>query len=146
MDFLTLLRDDIREGLAKTSPEFRARHTAWIVSQQCPEGGFANRRGKIDLYYTAFALRSLSALNELTPAIATRTSTWLCAIGRDADAVRLRQPHGAFCDTDSDTSTGEAGIGRNSTSEWNTVSCRCAWRARPLFDYHGPLIFGTRRL
>jgi len=99
MDFLTLLRDDIRDGLAKTSPEFRARHTAWIISQQCPEGGFANRRGKVDLYYTAFALRSLSALNELTPVISQKAASWLTTIARVPDTVRLRQPHGAFCDT-----------------------------------------------
>ena len=74
MDFLTLLRDDIREGLAKTSPDFRARHTAWILAQQCPEGGFANRRGKVDLYYTGFALRSLSALNELSASVATNSA------------------------------------------------------------------------
>ena len=99
MDFLTLLRDDIREGLAKTSPEFRVRHTQWILGQQCPEGGFANRRGKVDLYYTAFALRSLSALNELTPEVAQKATQWLCAIARESDSVRLRQPHGALCDT-----------------------------------------------
>lgn len=99
MDFLTLLRDDIREGLAKTSPDFRARHTAWILAQQCPEGGFANRRGKVDLYYTGFALRSLSALNELSASVATKAVEWLLAIGHSPDAVRLRQPQGAFCDT-----------------------------------------------
>jgi geranylgeranyl transferase type-2 subunit beta len=99
MDFLTLLRDDIREGLAKTSTEFRARHAHWILAQQTPEGGFANRRGKVDLYYTGFALRSLSALHALSADVAGKASTWLLAIGRAADSVRLRQPHGAFCDT-----------------------------------------------
>ncbi len=99
MDFLTLLRDDIREGLAKTSAAFRTRHSQWILSQQKAEGGFANRRGKVDLYYTGFALRTLSALNVLTPDVARNASAWLLAIGRDGDSVRLRQPHGAFCDT-----------------------------------------------
>ncbi|HLX64394.1 MAG TPA: prenyltransferase/squalene oxidase repeat-containing protein [Planctomycetota bacterium] len=99
MDFLTLLRDDLREGLAKTSADYRARHTRWILSQQTPAGAFANRRGKPDLYYTAFALRSLSALNELKPDAARRAAQWLLKIAREPDAMRLRQPHGAFCDT-----------------------------------------------
>lgn len=99
MDFLSLLRDDIREGLAQTSDAFRARHTQWILSQQCSDGGFANRRGKVDLYYTAFALRSLSSLNELTPDRARRAADWLLSIAREPDSVRMRQPHGAFSDT-----------------------------------------------
>src|SRR5438045_9203140 len=78
---------------------YRARHANWILSQQAPNSGFVNRRGIPDLYYSAFALRSLSALNELKPETADRAAQWLLAIAREADAVRLRQPSGAFCDT-----------------------------------------------
>ena len=99
MDFLSLLRDDLREGLALTPAEFRARHSRWIWAQQTEAGGFANRRGKADLYYTAFALRCLSALNELQIESAQRAGAWLVSLARQPDAVRLRQPHGAFCDT-----------------------------------------------
>jgi geranylgeranyl transferase type-2 subunit beta len=99
MDFLTLLRDDLREGLAKTPPGYRSRHANWILRQQTSNGGFANRRGMPDLYYSAFALRSLSALNELKPAVASRAAQWLVTIAREPDSVRLRQPSGAFCDT-----------------------------------------------
>src|SRR6185295_5766716 len=99
MDFLTLLRDDLREGLSKTSGEYHARHAKWIIAQQTEAGAFGNRRGKPDLYYTAFALRSLSALNELNAEICGRVARWLIAIAREPDSVRLRQPSGAFCDT-----------------------------------------------
>ena len=98
MDFLTLLRDDIREGLARTDPEYRRKHTLWLIAQQRPEGGFANRRGRADLYYTTFALRSLSALSALTPEIAELAAGFLLRLARQPDSIRTRQPNGAFCD------------------------------------------------
>ena len=98
MDFLTLLRDDIRDGLARTSPEYRQKHAAWLAAQQCPDGGFANRRGKADLYYTTFALRGLSALSALTADIASRAAGFLMQGARQPDATRFRQPNGVFSD------------------------------------------------
>lgn len=90
MDFLQLLRDDIKEGLAKTPQAFRERHTRWIQGQEHAGGGFKNRRGNPELYYSTFALRSLSALNALTPEIAARSADFL---------LRLRKERGgAFGD------------------------------------------------
>lgn len=90
MDFLQLLRDDVRAGLARTPAEYREKHARWIAAQEHPNGGFKNRRGNAELYYTTFSLRSLSALNVLTPEIAKRTADFL---------LRLRKERGgAFGD------------------------------------------------
>ena len=96
--FLAFLRDDIRFGLQRTPPEFRTRHARWICSRQTPGGGFTNRRGNADLYYTAFAVRSLSALDALTPETALRTRDSLGALARLPVSALTRQPKGAFCD------------------------------------------------
>ena len=98
MSFLNLLRDDVRDGLARVSPEYRDKHARWIIAQQRPEGGFGNRRAKADLYYTAFALRSLSALNVLTPEIAKAASGFLLGLMRLPEAARIKQPAGCFSD------------------------------------------------
>ena len=98
MDFLALLRDDIRAGLLKTSAEYQKKHARWILSQQVAGGAFANRRGKADLYYTAFALRSLSALQALTPEVAVSAGKFLQAQLAVPDNIRLKQPSGSFCD------------------------------------------------
>ena len=45
--------------------ERRARHRAFIVSQQQPDGGFSGRDGESDLYYSSFAVRSLAILGGL---------------------------------------------------------------------------------
>jgi geranylgeranyl transferase type-2 subunit beta len=98
MDFLALLRDDIRAGLLQTPPEFRQKHARWILAQQVPGGAFANRRDKADLYYSAFALRSLSALQSLPADVATAAGAYLISQLAQPDTIRLKQPHGAFCD------------------------------------------------
>jgi len=98
LNFLTVLRDDIRSGLSHASPEYRAKHGAWLAARQQPSGGFANRRGRADLYYSAFALRALSALNALTTTMAEAAGQYLLTLSRKPDVERLRQPAGAFCD------------------------------------------------
>ncbi len=88
MDFLALLRDDLRAGLAShPDPARLATHGQWILKQQGPGGGFKNRRGREDLYYTTFAVRSLSALNALTTAVASRTKGYLLAQSERPDAT-----------------------------------------------------------
>lgn len=39
----------------------------FVLSQQQPDGGFADRGGRSDLYYTLFAIESLAALREPAP-------------------------------------------------------------------------------
>ena len=98
MSFLALLRDDIRLGLSKTPTEFRTRHARWLCGLQTAGGGFANRRGEADLYYTAFALRSLSSLDALTADIAGKARVYLAGLIQQSSQSQTRQPKGAFCD------------------------------------------------
>jgi geranylgeranyl transferase type-2 subunit beta len=49
-------------GLARLAPERAARHRDFVLSVQQPDGGFRGREGESDLYYTAFAVRTLSLL------------------------------------------------------------------------------------
>lgn len=96
--FFALIRDDIRTGLKLAPPEYRARHARWLKAQQRPSGGFANRRGKPELYYTAFALRALSALDELSAECAVSAGKYLREHLHKTDALLMKQPAGAFCD------------------------------------------------
>src|SRR4051812_9597708 len=98
MNFLELLRNDVRAGLALAEPGYRERHARWLHKRQNPDGGFANRRGNSDLYYTAFALRALSALDRLTPEIAGACSGFLGTLARQEQLALVRQPSGPFCD------------------------------------------------
>lgn len=60
--------------------------TRFMRSLATPEGGYANRDGRADLYYTPFALDGLAALDALPsdatdPDTAHRTRTWLAGFG-----------------------------------------------------------------
>jgi geranylgeranyl transferase type-2 subunit beta len=98
MLFLTPLRDAFRTGLARADAGYRAKHSRWLTAQQKPDGGFANRRGNADVYYTAFALRGLTALAELTPETARAAGSFLRAQLDQPEDVRVKQPGGAFAD------------------------------------------------
>ena len=63
--YLLRLGQRLRSGLAHLPVEARARHQAFVLSRQNADGGFSGREGGSDLYYTAFAVRSLSILNVL---------------------------------------------------------------------------------
>lgn len=56
---------------------------SFIESTAAPDGGYCNRDGRRDLYYTSFALDTLFALEALQPndAHAVRTRQWLDALG-----------------------------------------------------------------
>ena len=84
MLFLNFLRDQIRTGLDKADQSYRDKHSRWITAQQTTEGGFPNRRGNTELYYTTFGLRSLSALNALTPDIAGKACKYLLLLRQNA--------------------------------------------------------------
>ncbi|MFV0442654.1 MAG: prenyltransferase/squalene oxidase repeat-containing protein [Planctomycetaceae bacterium] len=60
--YLVRLHERLLAGLANVSPERAARHRQFVLSQQQPDGGFCGREGGTDLYYTAFAVRSLLLL------------------------------------------------------------------------------------
>lgn len=61
--------------------------TEFILSQRNPDGGFRDRKGESDLYYTAFALDSLTALQQPLPEMAGYLARFGC--GRDLDFVHL---------------------------------------------------------
>lgn len=75
-NYLLQLVLSIAEGL-EGLPEVRSRHATWLRSQQQPDGGFAGRDGPSDLYYTAFALRSLAVLGELNGELADSATAFL---------------------------------------------------------------------
>lgn len=76
-NYLTHLNTRLAEGLDRTPQEFRQRHAGWLLGRQNPDGGFSGREGDSDLYYTGFALRGLSVLDSLTPAIAQNAGQFL---------------------------------------------------------------------
>lgn len=87
MDFLKLLRDEIRGGLRRTPDAYRSKHAAWLQRELTDGGGFANRRGVGELYYTTFGLRGLSCLEALTPEIAAKALVFL-----RAETAKARHP------------------------------------------------------
>lgn len=67
----------LEAGLAKLPAAFRDRHIAYLRLDQNDDGGFSGREGESDLYYTAFALRSLAILDALTPEIREKSAEHL---------------------------------------------------------------------
>jgi geranylgeranyl transferase type-2 subunit beta len=64
-------------GVAALPDQVRDRHTRYLLAAQRPDGGFAGRQGDSDLYYTSFALRSLSVLGQLEGTVAQRAAEFL---------------------------------------------------------------------
>jgi geranylgeranyl transferase type-2 subunit beta len=76
-NYLQHLNDLLAQRMLLLPETSRARHAAWIAGGQNPDGGFSGREGGSDLYYTGFALRSLSILDSLTPAVCERAANFL---------------------------------------------------------------------
>jgi geranylgeranyl transferase type-2 subunit beta len=86
--YLAQLNARLAGGLARLPSEARARHAAYLRSAQNPDGGFADRHGVSDLYYTGFALRGLAVLDVLTPDECARAAGYLRAcLTRQASVV-----------------------------------------------------------
>ena len=66
-----------RQGSGNT-PDLGS-HAEYLANRQLPEGGFPDREGEPDLYYTAFGLRGMALLGILDPRRATRAGEWLAA-------------------------------------------------------------------
>ncbi len=64
-------------GASQLAQDCQQRHSAYILSRQRPDGGWAGREGESDLYYTSFALRSLAILGLLDGEVADRSSRFL---------------------------------------------------------------------
>ena len=63
--YLLDLAARLARGAATLPPEAIARHAAFVLDQRDDSGGYCGREGGADLYYTAFALRSLAMLDRL---------------------------------------------------------------------------------
>ncbi len=89
--YLFRLDDRVSKGLAYWAPARRELHRQFVLSQQNADGGFGGRglpsedadaplEGReSDLYYTAFAIRALSALRGFAPEDAQRVAGFLDA-------------------------------------------------------------------
>lgn len=75
--YLIALTSRLLDGLSRTPADFRARHAAFFVGRQNADGGFSGREGGSDLYYTGFALRGLTVLDALSPAVCERAAAFL---------------------------------------------------------------------
>lgn len=64
-------------GASQLPETVRTRHAALLTTSQRSDGGFAGREGDSDLYYTGFALRSLSILGQLYGPVAERAAVFL---------------------------------------------------------------------
>jgi geranylgeranyl transferase type-2 subunit beta len=76
-DYLHTLNIRLADALARLPEETRTPHISYLRSAQNDDGGWSGREGGSDLYYTGFALRSLSILGALTPDIARRANGFL---------------------------------------------------------------------
>jgi geranylgeranyl transferase type-2 subunit beta len=75
--YLQTLTTRLASGLATTPGAFRERHVAYLRKDQNADGGFSGREGESDLYYTAFALRSLAILNALAADVMDQSAGYL---------------------------------------------------------------------
>jgi geranylgeranyl transferase type-2 subunit beta len=75
--YLQSLTTRLADGLARLPEAARARHVAFLHGCQNADGGFPGREGGSDLYYTGFALRSLAALDGLTPEVCGKAAGFL---------------------------------------------------------------------
>ena len=77
MSYLGELTLRLAAGAMRLREDFRSRHSAFMLSAQAADGGFAGRQGEGDLYYTGFAVRGLALLGNLDAATAERTADFL---------------------------------------------------------------------
>jgi geranylgeranyl transferase type-2 subunit beta len=75
--YLQRLTGQLIDGVDRLPAAFRQKHAVWVRTRQNPDGGFSGREGGSDLYYTAFALRSLAVLQQLDSTTCDRTAHYL---------------------------------------------------------------------
>jgi len=75
--YLGSLEQTLRTGLRSLPAELVRQVGDYVLRQQCQDGGFPNRQGEPDIYYTAFALRTLALTNNLDSSLLSPTYQWL---------------------------------------------------------------------
>jgi geranylgeranyl transferase type-2 subunit beta len=76
-NYLQRLTDRLSDGLLRLPAGERDSCVAFFRGSQQPDGGFPDREGGSDLYYTGFGLRGLAVLDALDGATATRAESYL---------------------------------------------------------------------
>jgi len=116
--YLEELTIRLTTGIGALPEATRAKHASYLLNNQRHDGGFAGREGESDLYYTGFALRSLTILGELSGDPAERTAEFLKGrlTGRESIVDFLSLIYGA---TLLDVSAG-IDIFSDSPSNWRT--------------------------
>lgn len=69
MSYIDDLVKDAATGLAAAGENFRTQNAEWLALRQNPDGGFCDRAGRSDPYYTGFALDALAMLGDVRPAV-----------------------------------------------------------------------------
>jgi geranylgeranyl transferase type-2 subunit beta len=87
LTYLENLTQTLIIGLENISAPFRERHARYLINSQNPDGGFSGREGPSDLYYTAFGLRGLAVLGELTPERANHAAKFIKGVLGNAVTV-----------------------------------------------------------
>lgn len=77
----------LANGLSRMDADRRARHSSFLAAQQQVDGGFPDRQGKSDLYYTSFALRALAALDGLDDSLVNRVGSFLRTSPPSSDKI-----------------------------------------------------------
>jgi geranylgeranyl transferase type-2 subunit beta len=75
--YLALLNTRLADGVARLPEPTRARHAAYLRAAQNADGGFPDREGNSDLYYTGFGLRGLGVLDALTLDVCEKAAGFL---------------------------------------------------------------------
>ncbi len=77
----------LAQGVSQLPEEFRARQAKYLLAAQKADGGFGGREGPSDLYYTGFALRSLTILGELYGDVAAKAASFLASRMSGQEAI-----------------------------------------------------------
>jgi geranylgeranyl transferase type-2 subunit beta len=75
--YLWRLSSAITDGLTRLPADHRDLHAQFLLAKQNPDGGFPDRAGGSDLYYTGFGLRGLAVLDALSTDVATKAGGFL---------------------------------------------------------------------
>jgi geranylgeranyl transferase type-2 subunit beta len=75
--YLQRLTTRISDGLSRVDPALRHRQAGYLLGCQNADGGWSGREGDSDLYYSAFALRSLAVLDALSLEVCDRAARFL---------------------------------------------------------------------
>jgi geranylgeranyl transferase type-2 subunit beta len=88
LGYLEQLTVRLFDGIQRQPAPWRARHAAFLRDRQKPDGGFPGREGGSDLYYTGFALRGLTVLDNLDADVCQKAAAFLKqSLAREATVV-----------------------------------------------------------